>query len=65
MFKHPRKYWAIVALIFIALIPSQSYTKDHIRIDGPGIASAHPMATQAGLKIFWNKEVMHLMQQWQ
>ena len=51
MFKHPRKYWAIVALIFIALIPSQSYTKDHIRIDGPGIASAHPMATQAGLKI--------------
>ena len=62
MFKHPRKYWAIVALIFIALIPSQSYTKDHI--DGPGIASAHPMATQAGLKI-WNKEVMHLMQQWQ
>ena len=51
MFKHPRKYWAIVALIFIALIPSQSYTKDDIRIDGPGIASAHPMATQAGLKI--------------
>ena len=51
MFKHPRKYWAIVALIFIALIPNQSYTKDHIRIDGPGIASAHPMATQAGLKI--------------
>ena len=51
MFKHPRKYWAIVALIFIALIPSQSYTKDHIRIDGPGIASAHPIATQAGLKI--------------
>ena len=45
MFKHPRKYWAIVALIFIALIPNQSYTKDHIRIDGPGIASAHPMAT--------------------
>ena len=51
MFKHPRKYWAIVALIFIALIPSQSYTKDDIRIDGPGIASAHPIATQAGLKI--------------
>ena len=51
MFKHPRKYWAIVALIFIALIPSQSYTKDHIRIDGPGIASAHPIATQVGLKI--------------
>ena len=51
MFKHPRKYWAIVALIFIALIPNQSYTKDHIRIDGPGIASAHPIATQAGLKI--------------
>ena len=51
MFKHPRKYWAIVALIFIALIPNQSYTKDNIRIDGPGIASAHPMATQAGLKI--------------
>ena len=51
MFKPLRKYWAIVALIFIALIPNQSYTKDHIRIDGPGIASAHPMATQAGLKI--------------
>ena len=51
MFKHPRKYWAIVALIFIALITSQSYTKDDIRIDGPGIASAHPIATQAGLKI--------------
>ena len=42
---------AIVALIFIALISNQSYTKDHIRIDGPGIASAHPLATQVGFKI--------------
>ena len=52
MFKPLRKYWAIVALIFVVLVPAQSYTKDdHIRIDEPGIASAHPMATQAGLKI--------------
>ena len=51
MFKPLRKSWAIVALIFVTFIPSQSYTKDHIRIDGPGIASPHPLATQAGLKI--------------
>ena len=52
MFKHHRKYCTIIALIFVALIiPSQSYTRDHIGIDQPGIASAHPLATQAGYKI--------------
>ena len=51
MFKPLRKYWAIVALIFVVLVPDQAYSKDHIAIDEPGIASAHPMATQAGLKI--------------
>ena len=52
MFKPLRKYWAIVALIFVVLVPAKSYTKDdHIRIDEPGIASAHPIATKAGLKI--------------
>jgi len=51
MFRPLRKYWAIVALIFIVVTPGQSYTKDHIRIDEPGIASAHPLATQAGFKI--------------
>ena len=51
MFKPLSKSWAIVALIFVTFIPGQSYTKNHIRIDGPGIASPHPLATQAGLKI--------------
>ncbi len=51
MFKTHRKYWAIVALIFAALTPAQSYTKDDIGIDEPGIASAHPLATQVGFKI--------------
>ena len=51
MFKPLRKYWAIVALIFVVLVPDEAYSKDHIAIDEPGIASAHPMATQAGLKI--------------
>ena len=51
MFKPLRKYWAIVALILVFIVPDQAYSKDHIAIDEPGIASAHPMATQAGLKI--------------
>ena len=51
MFKPLRTYWAIVAFISVVLIPTQSYTKDDIAIDVPGIASAHPIATQAGLKI--------------
>ena len=51
MFTTHRKYWAIVALIFAALTPAQSYTKDDIGIDEPGIASAHPLATQVGFKI--------------
>ena len=51
MFKTHRKYWAIATLIFAALNPAQSYTKDDIGIDEPGIASAHPLATQVGFKI--------------
>ena len=51
MFKTRRKYWAIATLIFAALTSAQSYTKDDIGIDEPGIASAHPLATQVGFKI--------------
>ena len=51
MFKILMKHWAVIALFFVALAPAQAFTKDQIEIEAPGIASAHPLATQAGFKI--------------